>query len=189
MSTQKQSPGAVSERISALERANRRLSVLVILVSLAGFLSVGWLMYRQSTDFVDENRWARNVMFYTGDEALFSPRDRLDLAMGRTFTWSGSSPLRGHIGASANRETAGARFYDTNGRMANLSVSEAGGSVLHLSQDGRHAFLGTDMYDGQLLLELVSADGQQGVRLGLGADDKPVLEVIRDGEVQPLAGR
>jgi len=173
-------------RLSRLERANRRLTWMLSTVAVLGLLGIGWLLFDSATDVVDDNRFARNVMFYAGDDALFSPREKLDLARGWPATWSSGSPLRGHMGAHPDGTQAGAQFYDAAHRYAQLTVSKTGGSVLHLRDDGRAAFLGTNLYDGQLLLELVSADGQQGVRLGLTADDEPVLDIIRQGVAQSM---
>ncbi|NBC02001.1 MAG: hypothetical protein GVY15_14225 [Bacteroidetes bacterium] len=173
-------------RLSRLERANRRLTWMLSVVAVLGLLGIGWLLFDSATDVVDDNRFVRNVMFYAGDDALFSPREKLDLVRGWPATWSSGTPIRGHMGAHPDGTQAGAQFYDAAHRYAQLTVSETGGSVLHLRDDGRSAFLGTNLYDGQLLLELLSADGQQGVRLGLTADDEPVLDIIRQGVAQSM---
>jgi hypothetical protein len=173
-------------RLNRLERANRRLTWMLSTVAVLGLLGIGWLLFDSATDVVDDNRFARNVMFYAGDDALFSPRETLDLVRGWPVTWSSDTPLRGHMGAHPDGTEAGAQFYDAAHRYAQLAVSKTGGSVLHLRDDGRSAFLGTNLYDGQLLLELLSADGQHGVRLGLTADDEPVLDIIRQGVAQSM---
>jgi len=173
-------------RLQSLERANRRLTVVLSAVVVAGFVGMGWLLFATTTDFVDENRFARTVMFYSGEEALLSQRDKFEMVRGWPITWSSGTPIRGHMGAHPDGTQAGAQFYDAGRRYAQLAVSETGGSLLHLRDDGRAAFLGTNLYDGQLLLELVSADGQHGVRLGLTADDEPVLDIIRYGVSQSV---
>lgn len=173
-------------RLQSLERANRRLTVLLSVVVVAGFVGMGWLLFATTTDFVDENRFARQMMFYSGDDALLSQREKIDMVRGWPITWSSGTPIRGHIGAHPDGTQAGAQFYDTAHRYAQLNVSGAGGSTLHLRDNGRTALLSTNVYDGQLLLELLSADGQQGVRLGLTADDEPVFDIIRGGVAQPV---
>ena len=173
-------------RLQSLERANRRLTVLLSVVGVAGVVGIGWLLFNSTIDFVDENRFARQVMFYSGDDALLSPREKFDMVRGWPITWGSGSPIRGHLGAHPDGTQAGAQFYDAAHRYAQLAISDTGGSFLHLRDDGRAAFLGTNLHDGQLLLELLSADGQQGVRLGLTADDEPVLEIVRHGVAQPV---
>lgn len=177
---------ALRTRLQSLERANRRLTIILSAVVVAGLVGMGWLLFATTTDFVDENRFARTVMFYSGEEALLSQREKFDVVRGWPITWSSGTPLRGHMGAHPDGTQAGAQFYDAAHRHAQLAVSETGGSFLHLRDDGRAAFLGTNLHDGQLLLELVSADGQHGVRLGLTADDEPVLEIVRHGVAQPV---
>lgn len=186
MSTPAPDLQALHTRLQSLERANRRLTILLSVVVVAGFVGMGWLLFATTTDFVDENRFARTVMFYSGDDALLSQREKFDMVRGWPITWSSGTPIRGHIGAHPDGTQAGAQFYDTAHRYAQLNVSEAGGSTLHLRDEGRAAFLGTNLYDGQLLLELLSADGRHGVRLGLTADDEPVFDIIRQGVAQSM---
>ena len=179
----------LAARLEKVERQNRRLKRFGV-VSLALFLLlVGVLSYQGLINIWRPGTFTQSISLYNGKPLSFAEMTRL--ALGGAVIMDDDRGFRGNIGThksdDGNRTTdyTGLYFVNDEWHEAFLSVSERG-ALLRLEDSTNAVFLGPGLYDGQPLLELISQDGQQGIRLGLDGNQQPLFEVIRDGEAASL---
>jgi len=140
-------------------------------------------------DFWHPNTMTQGV--YLFDESPFSFRDAAYLKMGGVLYDPPNYRYWGGIRTRRNYKTGdieGAAMSLTNRKKhsAAMNVNDRG-AFLTLSDSANVVYLGPGLYDDrQLLLELISRDGKQGLRLGLNGNQQPIFEVIREGETTSL---
>ena len=148
---------------------------------------VGWNSYHFVMQWWKPGLWTQRVTFFERQPVTFGETLKL-IAVGH-LVHDGDGPrfwAGGRIGTERTQETAGVSFYNSAKHAAGFDVSPRGAS-LALSDSTRAIYLGTGLYDDrQLLLELITRDNQQGIRLGLDARQQPVFQVIRDGVATSL---
>lgn len=176
---------ALVARLEALERAQRRWrwggSMLAVLVLLLG----AWVAYNGLTEHWTPGVMTGNVMFLA--EEPFSAGDAAYMKLtGAAGSIDNMSDFYGGVGVDRRRDAANLFLRNEQRDLARLGVGQQGASLV-LADSAHAVYLGTRMYDGsQLLLELVTRDNRNGVRLGLDAAQQPVFEVIRDGMATSL---
>ncbi|MDX1547843.1 MAG: hypothetical protein R3247_12685 [Rhodothermales bacterium] len=170
---------ALAARLDALERRHRRLRraclvlALLLAVLAAGdgyaLLRLGW----------HPGVATRNVQLFK--QAPFTPSQAMESLLGRHVSIEPEFWPMGSLGMNYRGDGAGLHLWNRQHRAAGLSISPRG-AFLSLTDSTRAVYLGPGLYDDdQLLLELITKDGQQGLRLGLDALQRPVFDVIRDG--------
>lgn len=170
---------ALAARLDALERRHRRLRraclalALMLAALLAGngyeLLRLGW----------QPGVATRNVQLFK--QAPLTPSQALESLLGRHVSVEPEFWPMGSLGMNYRGDGAGLHLWNRQHRAAGLFISPRG-AFLSLTDSTRAVYLGPGLYDDdQLLLELVTKDGQQGLRLGLDALQRPILDVIRDG--------
>ena len=159
----------LAARIEKVERQNRRLKRGVIVLVVLFVSLAGWAGYRSIVGIWTPHTMTQGLVLYQDKPFTFG--EMTTLAMGRAVYMDTTDALRGTIGVQPGKDYTGLYFTNKSQHGAGLSVSEQG------------AYLGPGLYDdGQLLLELISHDGRQGIRLGLDGNEQPLFEVIQDGQ-------
>ena len=180
-------------RLEKVERQNRRLKRFGVVFFGLFTLLAGWMSYQHIVDIWRPGTITQGISLYRGKP--FSFAEMTKLAMGGAVIIDGDRGFRGNIGTHKadyrghKTDYTGLYFINDDRNKAFLSVSERG-AFLRLEDSTNAVFLGPGLYDDrQLLLELISQDGRQGIRLGLDGDQQPLFEVIQDGEAVSLLGR
>ena len=170
----------LAARIEKIERQNRRLRRVVIALGVLFVASVGWAGYRSIVDVWRPGTMTQGLTLYQGKP--FSFGEMTTLAMGGAVIMDSTRGFRGTIGAHRGKDYTGLYLTNEHRHSAGLSVSKKG-AFLSLQDATNAVYLGPGLYDDhQLLLELVSQDGRQGIRLGLDGNQQPLFQVIRDGQ-------
>ena len=180
----------LAARLDNLERRHRRLKIgfggLLLVIVLMG----GWTGYRALMDFWHPNTMTQRV--YLFDQSPFSFTDAMYSSMGGAIMhdpqknryWGGIGTRRNY--KTGDIEGAAVTLNNQKNHHAAMNVNERG-AFLTLSDSTNVVYLGPGLYDDrQLLLELISLDGKQGLRLGLNSNQQPIFEVIREGQATSL---
>ena len=167
-------------RVEKIERQNHRLKRVVFVLGVLFVASAGWAGYRAIAGLWRPGTMTQGVTLYSGNP--FSFGEMATLAMGGAVIMDSTRGFRGGISAHPREDYTGLYFTNERRHRAGLSVSERG-AFLILQDSTNAVYLGPGLYDDhQLLLELVSQDGRQGIRLGLDSNQQPLFQVIRDGQ-------
>ena len=170
----------LAARIEKIERQNRRLKRGVIVLVVLFVSLAGWAGYRSIVDIWTPHTMTQGLVLYQDKPFTFG--EMTSLAMGGAVYIDTTDALRGTIGVQPGKDYTGLYFTNKSEHGAGLSVSERG-ATLTLSDATKGVYLGPGLYDDQLLLlELISHDGRQGIRLGLDGNQQPLFEVIQDGQ-------
>lgn len=180
----------LAARLDTLERKHRRLKISFGGLLLVLFLFGGWTGYQALMDFWHPNTMTQRVSLY--DRSPFSFTDVMCLHRGGAIVqepdkhryWGGIGTRRNY--KTGEIEGAAVSLTNRQKHSAAMNVNDRG-AFLTLSDSSNAVFLGPGLYDDrQLLLELISHDGKQGLRLGLNGNQQPIFEVIREGETTSL---
>jgi hypothetical protein len=179
----------LADRLDNLERRHRRLKMgfggLLLVLLVFG----GWTGYRALMGFWHPNTMTQRV--YLFDQSPFSFTDAAYMKMGGAIYDPPKFRYWGGIGTRRNYKTgdiegAAVTLNNQKNHHAAMNVNERG-AFLTLSDSTNVVYLGPGLYnDRQLLLELISHDGKQGLRLGLNGNQQPIFEVIREGQTTSL---
>lgn len=181
----------LATRLDKVERQNRRLKRFSVVFFGLFLLLAGWTSYRNTVDTWRPGMWTQGINLYNGKP--FSFGELVGFAAKGSFTLEDDRGFRGNIGSRQKIDHMGRQidytglfFTNEQRNRAFLSVSGRG-AFLQLEDSTNAVYLGPGLYDdGRLLLELISQDGRQGIRLGLDGDQQPLFEVIQDGEAASL---
>ena len=178
---------ALATRLALVERQNRRLKRFLGAFCILALLAIGWLGYHTILNPWVPGMWTQGIHFYNGQPLSFG--EIVELTAKGSFTLDDNRGFRGGISSNMKvdhmgREVDYTGLFLTNDHRNRAFLSVSGrGAFLQLEDAKNAVYLGPGMYDdGQLLLELVSQDGEQGLRLGLNSDQEPIFEVIREGK-------
>lgn len=173
----------LTERLVRLERKHRRLRALSGLLAVAVLLLAGWQVHRSLTAHMSPGLFTEGVVFWEDIEQRPSVMETVRWMTGRP-----PSPGRlvGGIGRAVHPDHAGVFFFGDDEQQAWLRTGQHGPYV-HLKDSIAAIHLGTNLYtEGRTMLEFVSRDGTQALRLGLDARQEPVIEIVRNGEATSL---
>lgn len=170
---------SLDARLERLERQNRRQRAALAGLTLVVMGLGVWLSYAQYRSTAYKQLTLEHVLLMRGADEVLTPSRFVRTSLGQpAILPQGRFQLDGGLGMTRT----GASLL-LLGQEASISLGhQAQGPALALvDTSGRQVLLGGGLYDGQTLLELRSADGQNALRLGLDAAGQPLFDVTRNG--------
>ena len=177
----------LAERLEKLERQNRRLKRLMLLGGFFLVLVVGGLGYQVLNTTWQSEIQMGNMVLHGGGTPL-SLGERVQLATGGLISTDREDRLRGSIGV--RRKYAGVSFDNRKQRKwVELGIGEEVASMSFGDSTRVASLIHSYVENGEMVLDFHTLDWQQGIRIGLDANQQPLFEVVQDGVPMSLLDR